>query len=406
MAGVSWGSKILPVRVLGKCGGYDSDIMAGMKWSAGISVPGIPANPNVAKVLNLSLGGSGSCSSTDSTGRLYREAINEVLAQGSSIVVAAGNTDGKAVGVPGNCPGVITVTGLRHAGSKVGFASLGPEVTLAAPGGNCVNINVGQPCLYPMFSTTNRGSTTPVLNDESYTNGGASYGTSFSAPIVAGTVALMLSVRPSLTPADVTALLKRTARPFVSSGATADAPQCAAPSSAEQLECYCTSSTCGAGMLDAAAVMAATQALNTATLQISAAPSAATAGQLITLSHSISNLPAGSSIASYSWSIVDGGGIVSAFSSGASSATATLTASAAGSFTVKLQVLDNQGLSYSNSFTVTVAAAPAVTPTPTPTPSTGSGGGGAFSAAWLALLGLAVWALRRPVASGSGAGRA
>ncbi|MDP0977458.1 S8 family serine peptidase, partial [Klebsiella pneumoniae] len=64
MSGVGWGLKILPLRVLGKCGGYDSDIIAAMKWAAGIAIPGVPANANKAKVLNMSLGGSGSCGTT------------------------------------------------------------------------------------------------------------------------------------------------------------------------------------------------------------------------------------------------------------------------------------------------------------------------------------------------------
>ncbi|MCV2353541.1 S8 family peptidase [Paucibacter sp. B2R-40] len=254
IAGVAWGVKILPIRVLGKCGGYDSDIMAGMKWAAGIAVPGLPTNPNPAKVLNLSLGGTGTCSATGSG--TYRDTINQVIATGATIVVAAGNSEGQAVGLPGNCPGVITVTGLRHVGSKVGFSSVGPEVAIAAPGGNCVNLSGA--CLFPMLSTTNSGSTTPVAADAAYTNNGASVGTSFSAPIVAGTVALMVSAKPSLTSTEVLAILQRTARPFVSSGGTAGIAQCTAPTSAVQDECYCTTSTCGAGMLDAGAAVAAT----------------------------------------------------------------------------------------------------------------------------------------------------
>jgi len=199
MAGVGRGLlKVLPVRVLGKCGGYDSDIMAGMRWAAGISVPGLPANPNKAKVLNLSLGGSGSCG-TSGTGGLYRDTINQVNATGATIVIAAGNSEGQAVGLPGNCPGVVTVAALRHVGTKVGFSSIGSEVTVAAPGGNCINILSGQPCLYPMVSTTNRGTTAPIANDEGYTGSNASVGTSFSAPVVSGIVGLMASVRPALT---------------------------------------------------------------------------------------------------------------------------------------------------------------------------------------------------------------
>ncbi|MET0518278.1 MAG: S8 family peptidase [Burkholderiaceae bacterium] len=279
MAGVGWGIKILPVRVLGKCGGYDSDIQAGMLWAAGISVPGLPANPNPARVLNLSLGGTGSCAASDSTGKLYRDTISQVVAAGATVVVAAGNseTGGVAVSLPANCPGVIAVGGLRHAGSKVGFADLGPEVAISAPGGNCINTSSGTPCLYTMLSTTNSGLTGPVAADNAYTNSSASIGTSFSAPLVSGTVALMLSVRPSMTPAEVLAALQGTARPFVSSGATAGIGACHAPGTAGQDECYCTTSTCGAGMLDAGAAVAAAQAANApATPPVTPTPPAAT----------------------------------------------------------------------------------------------------------------------------------
>jgi serine protease len=61
VAGINWNSKILPVRVLGKCGGYDSDIIDAMRWAAGLAVSGVPANANPAKVENISLGGAGAC---------------------------------------------------------------------------------------------------------------------------------------------------------------------------------------------------------------------------------------------------------------------------------------------------------------------------------------------------------
>ncbi|MFT7722681.1 MAG: S8 family peptidase [Roseateles sp.] len=274
MAGVGWGLKLMPIRVLGKCGGYDSDIMAGMRWAAGLAVPGLPANPVKAKVLNLSLGGSGSCG-TSGTGALYRDTIAQVTAAGATIVVAAGNSAGQAVGLPGNCPGVITVAALRHVGTKVGFSSVGPEVSIAAPGGNCINIGAGQPCLYPMVSTTNRGTTAPVAGDASYTDSHSSVGTSFSAPIVSGIVGLMASVRPGLTAAEAARILKATARPFPTTGGDGNPPQCQAPGTAEQLECYCTTDTCGAGMVDAFEAVKAAQVLNA---QAAAASAAAATG--------------------------------------------------------------------------------------------------------------------------------
>ena len=75
--------------------------------------------------------------------------MTQVTAAGAVVVVAAGNSSGHAVGSPGNCAGVIAVAGLRHAGTKVGFSDLGPEISLSAPGGNCVNTAAGTPCLYP-----------------------------------------------------------------------------------------------------------------------------------------------------------------------------------------------------------------------------------------------------------------
>jgi serine protease len=156
MAGVGRNVRVLPVRALGKCGGFDSDIIAGMLWAAGLIVPGVPANPNPARVLNLSLSGEGACTSA------YLDAVARVNAVGAVVVAAAGNSTGHAVGTPANCAGVIAVAGLRHVGSKVGFSALGPEISISAPAGNCVNIGAGEPCLYPILTTANSGLTVPV----------------------------------------------------------------------------------------------------------------------------------------------------------------------------------------------------------------------------------------------------
>ncbi len=393
IAGVGWGIKLLPVRVLGKCGGYDSDIIAGMKWAAGIAVSGL-VNPNPAKVLNMSLGGTGSCGTTG-TGALYRDAISQVNAAGATIVAAAGNSEGQAVGIPGNCPGVIAVTALRHVGSKVGFSSVGPEASIAAPGGNCINIEVGQPCLFPMLSTYNSGTQGPVLNDASYTNNAASVGTSFSAPIVSGTVALMLSVRPSMTSNEVLSVLKKTSRPFVATGGTAGIAQCAAPAaSAVQDECYCTTSTCGAGMLDAGKAVAAAQAANTGESVVITATSGVIAGGTVTVDASTSMVGAGRTIVSTAWSLVTPGA-GAAFSAAANTLSTTLSTTSAGTFAVKVVLTDDIGVLHTSTAGVTVAAAPVVTPPTTPATSSGSGGG-AFSAGWLMLLVLASGLLAWP----------
>jgi serine protease len=265
MASVGPSLRVLPVRALGKCGGYDSDIIAAMRWAAGLSVPGAPANANRAQVINLSLGAAGTCSAA------YREAIAAVTAVGSVIVAAAGNTAGHAVSEPGNCPGVIAVAALRHAGTKVGFSDLGPEIAIATPGGNCVNVEPGAACLYPILTTSNSGLTTPVAS--SYTDSfNITVGTSFSSPLVAGAAALLLSAQPAMAPAAVRRVLQATTRPFPTTGADDGdgtvVPQCTPPQydaqgqPVDQLQCYCTTTTCGAGMLDAgAAVVAASVGL-------------------------------------------------------------------------------------------------------------------------------------------------
>ena len=112
-------------------------------------------------------------------------------------------------------------------------------------------------CLYPLLSTSNTGATDPV--SATYTDSGynATLGTSFSSPIVAGTVALMRSANPSLTPAQVRSALKTSARAFPTTGGDSGAPVCQAPSdTAQDSECYCTDGTCGAGMADAGAAVA------------------------------------------------------------------------------------------------------------------------------------------------------
>lgn len=374
MASVGRNVRVLPVRVLSKCGGWDSDITAGMLWAAGIAVPGAAANPTPAKVLNLSLGGSGNCSA------LYTDIVGQVNARGAVIVASAGNGTGHAVSEPANCEGVIGVAGLRHAGSKVGYSDIGPEVSISAPAGNCVD-DAPAACRYPILTTSNNGAFNPVVGA-----GGAIYtdafnvtlGTSFSAPLVAGTAALMLSVRPDLSPAEVRRFLRSSARAFPS---LPGVPACHDPNSSPQVECNCTTTTCGAGMLDAAT--AVTAAANDPIVRIDVTPAQPAAGTAFTLTSAQTAVVAGRSIASYSWTLVSGGGIVSSLS-GANTASASATPTAGGSFIVTLTVTDSLGETGSQTVEVSVTGAP---------PS--SGGGGALGLGWLAALLLAVFALWR-----------
>ena len=319
IAGVAPHVSILPVRVLGKCGGYDSDIIAGMLWAAGLSVSGVPANTHPAKVLNMSLGSTGTCSSA------YQDAVNQVNAAGAVVVAAAGN-ESVAAGAPANCSGVIGVAALRNVGTKAGYSSLGSTVSLSAPGGNCGS---GATCAYAILSTTNSGSTTPATNTYSdATYASAEIGTSFAAPMVSGTAALMFSLNSSLTPTQVKSLLQASARSFPSTGGTAGISTCQAPSgSTTQDECYCTTSTCGAGMLDASAALSAVQGKVPPKVVLAFSPSSSVVvGNSVTLDASASSAASGASIAGYAWEIASGAGLAS-FTGSTSGSTATLVTS-------------------------------------------------------------------------------
>lgn len=391
MAGGGWNVRVLPVRVLGKCFGFESDIIAGMRWSAGISVPDVPNNANPAKVINLSLGRPGTCSAA------YAEAIADVRARGAVVVASAGNSTGHPVNVPANCGGVIGVAAVRHIGTKVGFSDVGPELTIAAPGGNCVNVAAGSPCLFPILTTSNSGTTTPVSSI--YTDSfNISVGTSFSAPLVSATVALMMTSNRSLTPDQVKTALQASARPFPSSGAPADATQgtiqtCQAPnSSVDQLQCYCTTTTCGAGLLDAAGAVARVARLEP---YADADRASLAVGQNVTFTSAATVLAPGRAVQTYAWSIDQGTGLVT-LPAAVNTPTLTLSPTAPGTITVRLTVTDDAGTSRSTTSTVTVTDPAAPPPAP---PATGGGGGGALNPLWLLALAGAVAALRRSARS-------
>jgi serine protease len=391
IAGTGWNTLILPVRVLGKCGGTDSDIIAGMRWAAGIAVPGAPVNPNPAQIINLSLGGTGVCSAA------YQSAVNEILARGVLIVASVGN-DGSDVAAPANCPGVLGVTGIRHAGTKVGFSNLGPGAGIGAPGGNCVNTTITPttPCVFSITAAVNAGKTAPGAN--TYTDHVQNFnvGTSFSAPLVAGAAALMHSLNSRLTPAQYITLLRKSATPFPTTSANTTT-LCHVPAGdLQQQECICTTATCGAGMLNTQGSVLAAQR----PFAIAEAPTTINTGTAVSIDGRDSFASNGRTIASFQWTALGVTGATPTFGD-ATQALTTLQVADASTFTLRLTVTDDQGSQDTADIAVATAAPPPPPPPTTPPASSGGGGGGGGSVGWLMLLGLSAISILRRGRSGT-----
>ncbi|MFM0069989.1 S8 family serine peptidase [Paraburkholderia sediminicola] len=262
IAGTAWGAKVVPVRVLNGCGsGLMSDVADGIAWASGGAVDGVPTNAFPAKVLNLSLGGNGTCSFT------YQNAINDAVKRGASVVVASGNNNLNAEFYqPGNCMNVIVVAGHNANGNRGADANYGPVVDISAPGEN-------------IWSTWNYGTASPSVGDAySYLTG-----TSMATPFVSGVIALAQAAAPKpLTPGEMRALIMQNARAFP----------------VGQLD-----QPIGAGMLDATATVAAAKS---GKIPAAADFTCREAPNLMQLTCSDNSSSRGASIVSRTWTFGDG----------------------------------------------------------------------------------------------------
>lgn len=333
-AGVAFNAKILPVRVLGVCGGYTSDIAAGMQWAAGISVPGVTDNPvaNKAKVLNLSLGGTGACSTT------AQAAVDAVRAAGSVVVIATGNNGSKTtIGQPANCTGVIAVTAHTKLGDNASYAQVGAGTTISGPGGGTGTTITGDGSL--VYSTLNSGTTIPVA--DSY----AGYqGTSMATPHVAGVAALLAQLKPTITPDAVASILISSAR-------------------AHPAGTYCQlnpTKNCGAGLLDANAAIDRLNSLAPTMAASVVQTGVRLTGSTVNLTGTATAATGGNTTFNYQWTQVVGGTVTL---TGAATATPSFVApTPGGSYTFKVVVTDGAAFTATNYVTVTTDTAPVLTP--------------------------------------------
>lgn len=353
VAGINWGARILPVRVAGKCGALVSDLLDGVRWAAGLPVSGVPTNTTPARVINVSFGGDAPCSEA------YQNTIDAATNAGALVVVAAGNGSG-ALKRPADCQRVMAVASVRRDGAKADYSSFGPQVALSAPGGSDESNGANL-----LLSTDNNGTEGPGANGLGYKQG-----TSFSVPQAAGVASLMLAVNGALTPSALIERMKQGARPHVNAGQGV----CALPTS---LVCNCTTTTCGAGLLDAAT-----------SVQLATGPAAVIApigtvnpGATISLNGTASVALAGTVIDSHQWTQVSGPTVV--IGTPQSEVANVSLPSIEATYVFKLTVTDNlTPTERTGSDTVTVVAAYPVVA------ASSGGGGGSTSLFW----GMALWA--------------
>ncbi|ATG19031.1 peptidase S8 [Ralstonia pickettii] len=363
VAGIAPRVGVQMARALGRCGGTESDIIDALTWATGGTVARVTpsSNPTPAKVVNLSLGGSGPCDLAIQT------AITNARNRGAVVVVATGNEGRTNIDAPANCTGTIAVTAHTLDGDKADYANVGTGTTISAPGGGNGSTVSGQGAL--VLSLSNSGTTTPTAD----TYAGEA-GTSMATPHVAGVAALMLSVNNRLTPDQISTILQQTARPFPAGT-------------------YCASQSglCGSGMLDAGAAVAV--AKGNPSVHASASASTVVANNAVTLTAS-GNAGVFNTISSVQWAQTSGPSVTLTTSGPDSNGnyTATFTPSAAGAYAFTVTLTSNTGATATDTATVTVA--PAATGTgDTTSSSNGSSGGGGALPLWLAGLVLAGGAL-------------
>lgn len=320
VAGINWQTGLLIGRVLGKCGGFLSDIVDAIYWSAGLPVTNVPAPSKAAKVINLSLGMTGNC------GPAEQAAIDAATVAGAVVVTASGNsgvdTDSTAF-TPGNCNNVINVAAFDRNGSRALYSNYGSSIDIAASGGSMSTLNDPNGILSTLDSGQNSAE-----NDDTYI---FYQGTSMAAPHVSGVVSLMLAANSSLTPAEIETMIKSSAQTF-------------------PINSNCLANKCGAGLLDAqAAIITATNG----------GPIADTGGNLkvdpeasVTLDGSDSIDSSGGAITNYEWSQLSGTTVTL---NDANTQTANFQAPATtAKLTFQLQVTDDDGNTAQNTMTVSV----------------------------------------------------
>ncbi len=195
VAGVAWGAKVMPVRVLGVNGGTQYDVLQGVKYAAGLENDSGTLPPKPADVINLSLGGGGH---SDIAQAVFTDAYNA----GVIVVAAAGNDATSAFAFPASYDHVVSVAAVDLNRNPAPYSNFGSKVDVAAPGGDTSVDRNGDGYADGVLSTLADDSVSPLAFVYAFYQG-----TSMATPHVSGVFALMRSVDPTISPATIDTLL-------------------------------------------------------------------------------------------------------------------------------------------------------------------------------------------------------
>lgn len=188
VSGVSWGARIMPIRVLGKLGGSSFDVIQGIRYAAGLSNTSNTVPVVRADIINLSLGGGGFSQAEQNT---FTEARNA----GVIVVAAAGNEASDIPSYPASYDGVISVSAVDSQKQLAPYSNLGNKIDIAAPGGDTskdVDADGFEDGVLSAAADDADGAPEPIFRFYQ--------GTSMASPHIAGVLALMKAVYPGLTP--------------------------------------------------------------------------------------------------------------------------------------------------------------------------------------------------------------
>ncbi len=210
----------------GKCNYFTrEDTVNALRWLSGYQIDGVPQISDPVDVINMSVNFENFCTAE------FQQVLDDISDKGITLILSNGNNSSNTLAhTPSDCAGSLSIASTTLDGFKSYFSNYGVYVDLTAFGDNI------------------RVQSIIDADSNGVTDYGLWSGTSFSAPLVTGTVALLLQDNPALTPTEIEFILKKSAgKPTLSQYYTGESMPVGKYS--------CDDGVCGYGILNAKAAV-------------------------------------------------------------------------------------------------------------------------------------------------------